>query len=157
MSVFMSYCPQFWGSKAICMARKTRYMFESYDQKLIVFAFYGRFNELLPTVFGVSGRFAWLERPDTCLRVRTKNPWFLRFMAVFMSYCPYFSGSRAICMARKTRYMFERYAKNSSFSCFMVVFMSYCPLFRVCRAICMARKTRYMFESYDQKLRFCVL
>src|SRR3954466_9613963 len=75
-------------------------------------------------------------------------------MAVFMSYCPYFSGSRAICMARKTQYMFERYAKNSSFSCFMVVFMSYCPLFRVCRAICMARKTRYMFESYDQKLRF---
>src|SRR3954470_8836694 len=82
----------------------------------------------------------------------TKNSSFSRFMAVFMSYCPYFSGSRAICMARKTRYMFERYAKNSSFSCFMVVFMSYCPLFRVCRAICMARKTRYMFESYDQKL-----
>src|SRR4051812_25417460 len=77
-------------------------------------------------------------------------------MAVFMSYCPYFSGSRAICMARKTRNMFERYAKNSSFSCFMVVFMSYCPLFRVCRAICMACKTRYMFESYDQKLRLRV-
>src|SRR3954465_7874331 len=73
-------------------------------------------------------------------------------MAVFMSYCPYFSGCKAICMARKTRYMFERYAKNSSFSCFMVVFMSYCPLFRVSRAICMARKTRYMFDSYDQKL-----
>src|SRR3954468_14323044 len=50
-------------------------------------------------------------------------------MAVFMSYCPYFLGSRAICMARKTRYMFERYAKNSSFSCFMVVFMSYCYCF----------------------------
>src|SRR3954463_15019960 len=75
-------------------------------------------------------------------------------MAVFMSYCPYFSGSKAIFMARKTRYMFERYAKNSSFSCFMVVFMSYCPLFRVCRAICMARKARHIVESYDQKLRF---
>src|SRR3954467_10835901 len=73
MSVFMSYCPQFWGSKAICMARKTRYMFESYDQKLIVFAFYGRFHELLPTVFRVSGRFAWLVRPDTCLRGMQKT------------------------------------------------------------------------------------
>src|SRR3954467_8087578 len=73
MAVFKSYCPQFWGSTAICMARKTRYMFESYDQKLIVFAFYGRFHELLATVLGVSGRFAWLVRPDTCLRVMTKN------------------------------------------------------------------------------------
>src|SRR3954465_2786957 len=74
MAVFKSYCPQFWGSKAICMARQTRYMFESYDQKLIIFAFYGRFHELLATVLGVSGRFAWLERPDTCLSVRTENP-----------------------------------------------------------------------------------
>src|SRR3954471_2586094 len=73
MAVFMSYIPHFLGSRAICMPRKTRYMFESYDQKLIVFAFYGRFHELLPTVLGVSGRFAWLERPDTCLRVRTKD------------------------------------------------------------------------------------
>src|SRR4051812_18239631 len=90
MSVFMSYCPQFWGSKAICMAHKTRYMFESYDQKLIVFAFYGRFHELLPPILGVSGRFAWLERPDTCLRVMPKNSSFSRFMVVFISYFPEF-------------------------------------------------------------------
>src|SRR3954463_11077358 len=73
MAVFMSYFPHFLGSGAICMPRKTRYMFEIYDQKLVSFALYGRFHELLPTVLGVSGRFAWLERLDTCLRVRTKN------------------------------------------------------------------------------------
>src|SRR3954464_10108771 len=65
--VFLCYCSHFGGSTAL-------YMFESYDQKLVVFAFYGRFHDLFPTVFGVSGRFAWLERPDTCLRVRTKIP-----------------------------------------------------------------------------------
>ena len=48
MSVFMSYCPRFWGSRAI-------YKFERYDQKLVVFAFDGRFNELLPTVLGFQG------------------------------------------------------------------------------------------------------
>jgi len=37
------------------MALNTRYMFESYDQKLVVFAFYGRFNELLPVVLGFQG------------------------------------------------------------------------------------------------------
>src|SRR3954462_15937527 len=62
MAVFMSYCPYFSGSRAICMARKTRYMFESYDQKLVVFVFYGRFHELLPIVFCVTGGFACLVR-----------------------------------------------------------------------------------------------
>jgi len=32
------------------MTRKTRYMFETYDQKLIIFTFYGCFHELLPRV-----------------------------------------------------------------------------------------------------------
>ena len=31
--------------------RKTRYMFESNDQKFVVFALYYRFHELLPTVW----------------------------------------------------------------------------------------------------------
>ena len=55
MAVFMSYCPHFWGSRGIRMARKTLYMFESYDQKLVVFAFYGCFHELLPIVLGFQG------------------------------------------------------------------------------------------------------
>ena len=50
MVIFMCYCPQFLGSRRICMPRKNSYMFEIYDQKLIVFVFYGRFHELLPLV-----------------------------------------------------------------------------------------------------------
>jgi hypothetical protein len=48
MVAFMSYCPRFWGFRAI-------YMFESDDQKLIFFALYGRFHELLSTVLGFKG------------------------------------------------------------------------------------------------------
>ena len=32
-------------------------MFESYDQKLVVFAFCGNFHELLPTVLGFQGAY----------------------------------------------------------------------------------------------------
>src|SRR4051812_7525983 len=52
MAVFMSNCPQFWDSREIGKARKTRYMFERHDQKLVGFAFYDRFHELLPTIWG---------------------------------------------------------------------------------------------------------
>ena len=45
MAVFMSYLPQFWGAKEI-------YKFESYDQKLVIFAYYGHFHDLLPIVLG---------------------------------------------------------------------------------------------------------
>ena len=41
MAVFISYFPQFWGSREIYTTRNTRYMFESYDQKFGVFTFYG--------------------------------------------------------------------------------------------------------------------
>src|SRR3954466_15608022 len=105
MAVFKSYCPQFWGSMSFCMARKPPYLFGGFDQNLIVFAFYGRFHELLPTVLGVSGRFAWLERPDTCLRGMTKKWSFSCIMVVFMSYCPQFWMSMVICMARKMQYL----------------------------------------------------
>src|SRR3954462_5468186 len=105
MAVFKSYCPQFLISEVICMVLNTRYIFNSYDQNLIVFAFYGRFHELLPTVLGVSGRFAWLERPDTCLRGMTKKWSFSCIMVVFMSYCPQFWMSMAICLARKMQYL----------------------------------------------------
>ena len=64
MAVFMSYGPQFYGSRAFYNILKKRYMFESYDQKLGVFVFYGHFHELLPTVFGSS----WICMPQ-------KNPY----------------------------------------------------------------------------------
>src|SRR3954463_4997254 len=55
MAVFMRYCPLFWGSRAIYNDRKTRYLLERYDPKLVVFAFYGRFHELFPTVLWFQG------------------------------------------------------------------------------------------------------
>src|SRR4051812_24813579 len=51
MTVFMSYCPHLRGSMAICMVHNnTPYMSEKNDKKIVVFTFYGRFHELLPTV-----------------------------------------------------------------------------------------------------------
>jgi hypothetical protein len=38
-AVFMSYCPQFWGSGVIYKVHVTQYMFERHDQKLVVSAF----------------------------------------------------------------------------------------------------------------------
>jgi hypothetical protein len=55
MDIFIIYCARFWGTRAIYDDRKIRYMFESYDQKLVVFAFYHHFHELLPTVLGLQG------------------------------------------------------------------------------------------------------
>ena len=52
MAIFMSNCPQFWGFKAI-------YMFESYDQTLVVFAFNGNFHELWPIFLGFQGDLKW--------------------------------------------------------------------------------------------------
>src|SRR4051812_944984 len=89
MAIFMSYCPQILGSKRICMACKTRYMFERYDQKHVVFTFYVRFHELLPTLL-VFQDVLQRVRPDTCLRDMTKNSSFSCFLSVFMSYCPHF-------------------------------------------------------------------
>jgi hypothetical protein len=37
------------------MAHKTRYMFESYDQKLVVLVFMAIFHALLPMVLGLMG------------------------------------------------------------------------------------------------------
>jgi hypothetical protein len=39
MAIFVSYCPQFWGSGVIYKTHDTLYMIERHDKKLIVFAF----------------------------------------------------------------------------------------------------------------------
>ena len=52
IAVFINYCPQFDGSREIYNNLKTRYMFESYDKKLVILVFYGHFHELLPIVLG---------------------------------------------------------------------------------------------------------
>ena len=104
MVVFMSYFPHFWGPRAIYNDVKSRYIFESYDQKLVVFALFGCFYELLPMVLwflgdlqrpsdlihvlGFHTNFTMIIRPDTCLRDTTKNSSYWRFMVVIMIYCP---------------------------------------------------------------------
>ena len=68
------------------MPRKNPYMFERYEQKLVVFAFYGRLHELLPIVLGFKGDFNdsntryWFESYEQKLVVFV-------IMAIFMSYC----------------------------------------------------------------------
>jgi hypothetical protein len=54
MAVFVSYCPQFWGSGVIYKANDTQYMFERHDQKFIVFAFMAVFVSYAHS-FGVLG------------------------------------------------------------------------------------------------------
>jgi hypothetical protein len=40
MAVFLSYCPQFWGSGAIYMANDTQYMCERHDQNSLFLCFW---------------------------------------------------------------------------------------------------------------------
>ena len=83
------------------------------EQKLVVFVFYGPFDELLPIVLAFEGdsngrkTLYMFERSDQKFVVFT-------FKAIFMSYCVLFSGSKAI-------YMFESYEKK------LVVFCVLCP------------------------------
>jgi hypothetical protein len=55
MAVFVSYCPQFWGPVVIYKAHDTQYMFERYDQKLVVFYVLGPFSWAIAHNFG----FPW--------------------------------------------------------------------------------------------------
>src|SRR3954471_18102753 len=87
-----------------------------------------------------------------CLRVMNKNSSFSRYMAVFMSYCPQFWGSRAIYNDLNIRYMFGSYDQKHVVFVLMSIFMSYCPQFLGSSWICKACKTRYMFQIYDLQL-----
>jgi hypothetical protein len=92
----------------ICMPRKKPYMFERYEQKLVVFVFYGRFHELLPIVFGLKGEFNDLNTRYLFKSYDQKLVVFV-IMAIFMSYCPQFFGSSWICKAYKIGSIFEIY------------------------------------------------
>jgi len=63
MAVFMSYCPQFWGSKVIYNDLKTQHMFESYDQKLVVFVFMALLMSYFPCFLG----FSWICKASKTL------------------------------------------------------------------------------------------
>ena len=86
MAFFMSYWPHFWGSRGIRMARKTRYMFESYDQKLVV---------LWPFLWATAHSFG-VPRRFTGLRAMTKNSSFFAYYGHFHELLPTILGSRGI-------------------------------------------------------------
>jgi hypothetical protein len=54
-AVFVSYCPLFWGSGVIYTKYDILYILERDNKKLVIFAFYGRFRELLPIVLWFRG------------------------------------------------------------------------------------------------------
>src|SRR4051812_9096006 len=58
IAVFMSYCPQLWGYRAIYNDLKTQYMFESYEQKFVVFVFMAIFMCYCPRFLGCS----WIRK-----------------------------------------------------------------------------------------------
>src|SRR4051812_38836032 len=120
MPFFMSYCPHFWCYRRICMARKTRYMFETYEQKLIVFASYFRFHELCSQIWQTRAIYNDLKT-RYMFEGMTKNSSFSCFITVFMSYTPQFLRSREI-------FMFESYDQNLVIFMFMAIFISYCPI-----------------------------
>src|SRR3954467_7358543 len=78
MAVFMIYCPLFWGYREIYNDIRTRYMFDSYDQKLVIFVFYVHFHELLPTFFGFLKDLPASEEPLHVFRDMTRNSSFSR-------------------------------------------------------------------------------
>src|SRR5215216_2172034 len=100
MDIFVSYCTLFWRSWGIYNDPKTRCMFESYDQKLVVCHVLWPFSCAIAPCFLALGGFTTILRPDTCLRVMTKNSSFSRFGVIFMSYFTLFWCSMGICMDR---------------------------------------------------------
>jgi hypothetical protein len=54
-AIFVSYCPLFWGSGVIYTKYDIPYILERDDKKMVIFGFYSRFRELLPTVLGFRG------------------------------------------------------------------------------------------------------
>jgi hypothetical protein len=87
----MSYCPLFWGFMEIYKAHDTQYILRKMTKKLVVFCVYGYFSELSPTILGFRGD---LQAHDTqyMLERHDQNSSFLRYRAIFMSYCPLFWG-----------------------------------------------------------------
>jgi hypothetical protein len=116
MTIFVSYCPQFWGSEVIYKAHDTKYMFERHGQKLIIFMFLAIFMSYCPQswVFVV----IYKAHDTKCMFERhEQNLPFLCYRAIFMSYCPQFWVSRVIYKAYGTQYMFERHDQK------LIVFM----------------------------------
>src|SRR4051812_6608791 len=86
MIIFMSYFPQFLGSRRICMPRKNPYMFERYEKN-------SSFSRLMDVFMSYCPQFWGSRAIDNDLRTRymfesydQKLVVFV-FMAIFVSYC----------------------------------------------------------------------
>ena len=112
MAVLMSYCPHFRCYSAICTPKKTQYVFERHDQKLVVFAFYACFHELLPIVLGFQGDF---------------HVWEVRQKIVVFAVYGRFHEVLPTVLASRVIHMFQSYEQKLMVLRFMAVLMSYCP------------------------------
>jgi hypothetical protein len=151
-AVFVSYCPLFWGSMEMYKEYDGLYIFKRHDKKLVIFAFYGHFHELLPTVLGFRSD---LQRPWHWVHVCEAWPKTRRFCILgpfswAIAHCfgvpEWFTRSMTLstCLRGMT--------KNTSFLCFKAIFMSYCPQFWGSVVIYKVHDTQYMFERRDKKL-----
>jgi hypothetical protein len=104
-------------------------MFDSHDQKLIVFVFMAVFVSYCPLFWGYGGGFTWPMTLSTYLRGKTKNLSFLYFRAIFVSYCSQFWVFGVIFKAQDTWYLFDRHDQKFVVFAFMAIFASYFPLF----------------------------
>jgi hypothetical protein len=150
--VFMSYCPQFWGSEVIYKVHDTQYRFKRHDQKLVIFVFSGHFHELLATASGFRSDLqgpwhsvhVWEAWPKThCFCVLGPFSW-----AIAHS----FGVPGWFIRPKKLSTFLRGVTKNSLFLHFRTVFMSYYPQFWGLGVIYKVHDTQYIFERHDQKL-----
>jgi hypothetical protein len=85
--------------------------------KTRLFCVLGPFSWAIAHNFGVLEWFTRSMTLSTCLRGMAKNSSFLRFRAIFVSYCPLFWGSGDIYKEYDSLYILER---NDVFCCFCV-------------------------------------
>jgi hypothetical protein len=96
--------------------------------------------------FYIFGPFLWAIVHSFGFSRWFLSPWHLvlvwhAFMAIFVSYCPMFWGSRGFTWPLTLSTCLRGMTKNSPFLRFRVVFISYCPLFWVSEMIYKAHKT----------------
>ena len=133
------------------MPRKNPYLFERYDQKLVVFSFYGRFHDLLPIVLGFQGD---LQR----LKTRYMFDSYDQKLVVFVFYVhfhellpTFFGFLKDLPASEEPLHVFRDMTRTRHFR----VYGHFDELFPTVLGscwICNAYKTRYMFEIYDKKL-----
>jgi hypothetical protein len=128
-------------------------MFETYDQKLIVFASYACFHELLPRCLGSRVNYNDLKN-RYMFEGMSKTHCFCVLWPFSWAIAHTFGVPRGFSWHVRPDTCFRIITKKSSFLHFMVVFMSYCPQFLGSTVISNDRKTQYMFEAMTKNSSF---